>query len=126
MSDRPAGKDASEATRRVLAAAAAGLPAENDDAANAARGFVGGPDSLVIEDRDGNVVWDMDAYRFLAEGGEAPDTVHPSLWRHIRIDTKPGLYEVAEGVYQVRGYDASNMTLVEGEQGVVVVDPLIS
>ena len=102
----------------MLAAAAEGLPAENDDAENAARGFIGGPESLVIRDGDGNVVWDMDAYGFLAEADEAepPDTVHPSLWRHIRIDTRPGLYEVAEGVYQVRGYDVSNMTLVEGEQ----------
>ena len=126
--DKSAGKEASEATRQVLAAAAEGLPAENDDAENAARGFVGGPESLVIRDSEDNVVWNMDAYRFLDEGdgAEPPDSVHPSLWRHIRIDTKPGLYEVAEGIYQVRGYDVSNMTLVEGEQGVVVIDPLIS
>ena len=128
MNDKPAGKEASEATRKVLAAAAEGLPAENDDAENAARGFIGGPESLVIRDADGGVVWNMEAYGFLGDGDEAdpPDTVHPSLWRHILVDTKPGLYEVAEGIYQVRGYDVSNMTLVEGEQGVVVVDPLIS
>src|SRR5215212_10452808 len=112
MSEKPEGKEASEATRRVLAAAAVGLPGENDDAANAARGFAGGPAALVIEDHDGNVVWDMDAYGFLGDGDGAgpPETVHPSLWRHARIDTRPGLYEVAEGVYQVRGYDVSNMT----------------
>ncbi|MGI8461731.1 MAG: alkyl/aryl-sulfatase [Solirubrobacterales bacterium] len=126
MDDNAKAKDATEATKRVLAEAASGLPGENDDAANAARGFVAGPDSLVIRDRDDRVVWDMDAYAFLADGGEVPDTVHPSLWRHIRIDTRPGLYEVGEGIYQVRGYDVSNMTLVEGEKGVVVIDPLIS
>ena len=128
MSENPAAKEASEATRRLLAAAAEGLPADNDDAANAARGFVGGPESLVIRDGDDNVVWDMDAYGFLGDddGTAPPDTVHPSLWRHVLIDARPGLYEVAEGVYQVRGYDVSNMTLVEGERGVVVVDPLIS
>ena len=80
----------------------------------------------MIRDRNDRVVWDMDHYGFLRDGGESPDTVHPSLWRHAGIDTKPGLYEVAEGVYQVRNYDVSNMTLVEGERGVVVVDPLIS
>ena len=106
---------------------AAELPGENDDAESAARGFVGGPESLVIQDHDGGVVWDMDAYGFLRDAGaEPPDTVHPSLWRHARIDTQPGLYEVADGVFQVRGYDVSNMTLVEGERGVIVVDPLIS
>lgn len=120
-------KGATEATRWTLEAAAAELPGENDDAESAARGFVGGPESLVIQDLDGGVAWDMDAYGFLRDAGaELPDTVHPSLWRHARIDMQPGLYEVADGVYQVRGYDASNMTLVEGERGVIVVDPLIS
>lgn len=120
-------KPATDATRRVLADAAKALPGPNDDAENAARGFIGGPESLVITNDRGSVVWDMDAYGFLDAGGEEPpDTVHPSLWRHARIDTRPGLYEVADGVFQVRGYDVSNMTLVEGERGVVVVDPLIS
>jgi alkyl sulfatase BDS1-like metallo-beta-lactamase superfamily hydrolase len=127
MSEGTEAKGASDATREVLARAAESLPAENDDAKNAERGFVGGPDSLVIRDSDGRVAWDMDSYGFLRDGSdEAPDTVHPSLWRHARIDTRPGLYEVCDGVYQVRGYDVSNMTLVEGERGVVVVDPLIS
>jgi len=120
-------KDATEATRRTLEAAAAGLPGENDDAESAARGFVGGPESLVIKGSDGQVVWDMTGYGFLRDAGaKPPATVHPSLWRHVRIDTRPGLYEVADGVFQVRGYDISNMTLVEGERGVIVVDPLIS
>ena len=119
-------KPATEATLRALAAAANDLPAPNDDDESAARGFVGGPESLVIRDDQDRVVWDMDHYGFLRDRGDPPDTVHPSLWRHARIDTRPGLYEVAEGVYQVRNYDVSNMTLVEGEQGVVVIDPLIS
>jgi alkyl sulfatase BDS1-like metallo-beta-lactamase superfamily hydrolase len=101
-------------------------PEDGRDAASAARGFVAGPDSLVIADDEGRVVWDMDGYGFLREGGDAPETVHPSLWRHAQIDTRPGLYEVTEGVFQVRGYDISNMTLLEGARGVVVVDPLIS
>ncbi len=119
-------KGPTEATQRALAEAAQNLPAENDDVANAERGFVGGPDSLVIKDEKGNTVWDTDCYGFLREDGDVPDTVHPSLWRHAKVDTRPGLYEVADGVYQVRGYDVSNMTLVEGERGVIVIDPLIS
>jgi alkyl sulfatase BDS1-like metallo-beta-lactamase superfamily hydrolase len=101
-------------------------PEDGRDAEYAVRGFVAGPEGLVITGEDGRAVWDMDAYGFLRDGGDAPDTVHPSLWRHARIDTRPGLFEVTEGLYQVRGYDVSNMTLVEGERGVVVVDPLIS
>jgi alkyl sulfatase BDS1-like metallo-beta-lactamase superfamily hydrolase len=126
VSDPADQKGATEATRQALAEAAAALPEDNGDADGARRGFVTGPESLVIRDSDGRVVWDMDAYGFLRDRVDAPETVHPSLWRHARIDTRPGLYEVAEGVYQVRGYDVSNMTLVEGERGVVVVDPLIS
>ena len=56
----------------------------------------------------------------------SPDTVHPSLWRQARLTAKHGLYEVVDGIYQVRGFDLSNMTLVEGDRGVIVIDPLIS
>ena len=77
-------KGPTEATQRALAEAAQNLPAENDDVANAERGFVGGPDSLVIKDEKGNTVWDTDCYGFLREDGDVPDTVHPSLWRHAR------------------------------------------
>jgi alkyl sulfatase BDS1-like metallo-beta-lactamase superfamily hydrolase len=101
-------------------------PEDGSDAESAARGFLAAPESLVITDDEGRLVWDMDAFGFLRDADEAPDTVHPSLWRHATIDTRPGLYEVADGVFQVRGYDVSNMTLIEGERGVVVVDPLIS
>ena len=58
--------------------------------------------------------------------GDCPDTVHPSLWRQSQLTANQGLYEVTEGIYQVRGFDLSNMTLVEGDTGVIVIDPLIS
>ncbi len=58
--------------------------------------------------------------------GEAPATVHPSLWRQSQLVAKQGLYEVVEGIYQVRGLDLSNITFVEGDTGVIVIDPLIS
>ena len=73
---------------------------------------------------DGRSVWDTDSYAFLT--GEAPTSVNPSLWRQSTLVAKQGLYEVVEGLYQVRGLDLSNMTIVEGDTGVIVIDPLIS
>lgn len=69
------------------------------------------------------VVWDNDTYAFLE--GDAPDTVNPSLWRQARLVAEQGLFEVIEGIYQVRGLDLSNVnvTFIEGTTGVVVIDP---
>ncbi|MFE9046503.1 alkyl/aryl-sulfatase [Streptomyces sp. NPDC007818] len=101
------------------------LPFEDTtDFDNADRGFIAALVPGVIESADGRVVWDNDAYDFLK--GECPDTANPSLWRQAQLASKQGLYEVTDGIYQVRGLDLSNMTLVEGERGVVVIDPLIS
>ncbi|WP_433398945.1 alkyl/aryl-sulfatase [Streptomyces sp. CA-146814] len=102
------------------------LPSFDDtaDFDNADRGFIGALVPGVVKSDDGRVVWDNDAYGFLA--ADRPDTAHPSLWRQARLCTRQGLYEVTEGIYQVRGLDISNMTLVEGERGVIVIDPLIS
>ncbi len=94
------------------------------DFADADRGWIASLDPAVVTAEDGRVVWDNDAYGFL--DGECPDTAHPSLWRQGQLVARQGLYEVAPGFYQVRGLDLSNMTLVEGESGVVVIDPLIS
>jgi len=94
------------------------------DFAAADRGFVGALDPCVITDASGRVVWDNDAYAFLQ--GDCPDTAHPSLWRQGQLVSRQGLYEVTDGIYQVRGLDLSNMTLVEGDTGVIVIDPLIS
>ncbi|BBZ11567.1 hydrolase [Mycobacterium branderi] len=70
------------------------------------------------------MVWDNDAYSFL--GGDAPTSVHPSLWRQSRLTVKQGLYEVVPGIYQVRGLDISNISFVEGGTGIIVIDPLVS
>lgn len=94
------------------------------DFENADRGFIAALVQGVVRDEEGRVVYDGDAYAFL--DGECPQTAHPSLWRQARLCARQGLYEVTEGVYQVRGLDLSNMTVVEGKHGVVVVDPLIS
>lgn len=101
------------------------LPFEDTaDFENADRGFVDALDPGVVTGADGRVVYDNDAYAFLQ--GDCPDTAHPSLWRQGQLCSRQGLYEVREGVYQIRGLDLSNMTLVEGERGVIVIDPLLS
>ncbi|WTX26893.1 MBL fold metallo-hydrolase [Streptomyces sp. NBC_00656] len=97
---------------------------DRTDFENADRGLVAGPASAQITAADGRVVWDFRATSFL--DGECPDTADPSLWRQSQLCARAGLYEVTEGIYQIRGFDLSNMTLIEGERGVVVVDPLVS
>ncbi|WP_327710207.1 MBL fold metallo-hydrolase [Streptomyces sp. NBC_00464] len=97
---------------------------DTTDFENADRGFVAALQPAVVKSDDGRVVWDNDAYAFL--DGDCPDTAHPSLWRQAQLCSRQGLYEVAEGIYQVRGLDLSNMTLVEGDTGVIVIDPLLS
>ena len=94
------------------------------DFADAEHGFIAALEPGVVRNAAGEVVWDNDSYAFLA--GEAPDTVHPSLWRQSRLNAKQGLFEVTEGIYQVRGLDLSNISFVEGDTGVIVIDPLIS
>lgn len=91
---------------------------------DADRGFIAALTPCVVTAADGRVVWDNDQYSFLA--GDAPTTVHPSLWRQSTLAAKQGLYEVVEGIYQVRGLDLSNISFVEGDTGVIVIDPLIS
>ncbi|GAA3514028.1 alkyl/aryl-sulfatase [Actinocatenispora rupis] len=97
---------------------------DRTDFADADRGFVGTVEDPAITDDSGRVVWNCDAYAFLA--GDRPDTVHPSLWRQSGLVARHGLYEVTDGIYQVRGFDLSNVTFVEGDTGVIVIDPLIS
>ncbi|MFI6996113.1 alkyl/aryl-sulfatase [Nocardia sp. NPDC050175] len=94
------------------------------DFADADRGWIASLEPGVVQDATGKVVWDNDSYGFLRE--PCPLSVNPSLWRQSQLTAKQGLYEIAPGFYQVRGLDLSNMTLVEGNTGVVVIDPLVS
>ena len=101
------------------------LPFDDEqDFLDAQRGFLAALDDTLIEATDGRVVWDLGPYGEMGE--EAPATVNPSLWRQARLDLIHGLFEVVPGIYQVRGLDISNMTLVEGDTGVIVIDPLVS
>ncbi|MFJ7411261.1 alkyl/aryl-sulfatase [Streptomyces sp. NPDC098077] len=98
--------------------------ADRSDFDDADRGFVAALSPAVIRTEDGRVIWDGEAYAFLDE--DCPSSAHPSLWRQSGLCAKQGLYEVTTGIYQVRNLDLSNMTLVEGDTGVIVIDPLIS
>ena len=92
------------------------------------RGFLGTLDPMVIRADDGRVVWEMESLGFLTEAapGGSEALVNPSLWRQSVLTARHGLYEVTAGIYQVRGFDLSNVTFVEGTTGVIVIDPLIS
>lgn len=122
-SARLAPKPASAATVAAQQAARAELPADDgSDAEFAARGFIATRADPVIRNAQGRAVWNAAAFGFVA--GAAPDTVHPSLWREMSNLKQHGLFEVADGVWQVRGFDLSNMTIVRGATGWILIDPL--
>jgi len=117
--------DPSTATRDANNQVKTQLPFDNtDDLELAERGLIARPASTIIRDAAGNVVWDMDQFAF--EQGDAPDSVNPSLWRQAKLNSKYGLYKVSERIYQVRGFDLSNLSVIEGDSGYIVVDPLIT
>lgn len=116
---------ASEATRAAQAASAAALPAEGTrDGEFAVRGFLATRADPVILNAAGKPVWNLAAYDFVT--GSAPETVNPSLWRHMTHLKRHGLYQVTPNVWQVRGFDVSNMTIIRGATGWIVIDPLTS
>ncbi|KHL08265.1 alkyl sulfatase BDS1-like metallo-beta-lactamase superfamily hydrolase [Mumia flava] len=117
----PAAPFIAEQQRQVEAT----LPfSDTQDVDDSERGLIARMDPCVVTADDGRVVWDNDSYSFIE--GDAPDTVNPSLWRQSSLVSMQGLYEVVEGIYQVRGLDLSNISFIEGESGVIVIDPLIS
>ena len=117
-------KPASAAVVRQNAAVLDALPFDDTgDFDDARRGFLGTIEDAHIVGDTGRAVWTMKTYGFQREEA-APPTVNPSLWRQARLNTIHGLFEVVPGIYQVRGFDIANMTLVEGKTGVIVVDAL--
>jgi alkyl sulfatase BDS1-like metallo-beta-lactamase superfamily hydrolase len=98
--------------------------ADRQDFDFAERGFLGTRNDPKILTNDGRLVWDLSAYDFLR--APAPATVNPSLWRQSQLLAKHGLFEVAKGVWQVRGFDISNATFIAGKTGWIVIDPLTS
>lgn len=117
--------DASAAIQQQQAELLADLPmSDQRDFEDAQRGFIDALSPGVVTDQDGVTVWDADSASFL--DGEAPPTVNPSLWRQSTLVAKQGLFEVSDGIYQVRGLDLSNISFVETTTGVIAIDPLIS
>src|SRR5262249_56228544 len=88
------------------------------------RGLVASEADVVVTGEEGRQIWDTRAYAFVT--GEAPTSVNPSLWRQAKLNGVHGLFEVVPGIHQVRGYDISNMTIIHGHTGWIVVDPLAS
>lgn len=115
---------ATEATAKANAAVAERLPlADQTDFENARRGLIESDDSLVIRrERDGKTVWNQDQYAFVS--GDAPASVNPSLWRQAKLNGMHGLFKVTDRIYQIRGYDLANMSVIEGDTGLILIDPL--
>jgi alkyl sulfatase BDS1-like metallo-beta-lactamase superfamily hydrolase len=115
-------KDATTHTR--AANAPRELALDPLDADRAKRGLVAQHPTGIIEAPGGGAVFDVNRYSFIAEGSTNPDTVHPSLWRQAQLNGIHGLFEVAPGIWQARGYDISNVTFIAGDTGWIVIDPL--
>ncbi len=113
-----------DANQRVLNE----LPFDNmEDFEQANRGLIAREESLQVKapkNAPNEFTWNQDAYQFIK--GDAPGSVNPSLWRQAKLNNIHGLFKVTEGVYQLRGYDLSNMTIIEGDSGLILVDPLTS
>jgi len=122
----PTPRAATEHTQRKHAQAAALLSFDDpSDFARAERGLIATHETgrITIGDR---AAWDVADYDFIRESEQAPDTVHPGLWRQARLNCIHGLFEVCDGVWQARGYDISNITFIAGTDGWVIIDPLTS
>jgi alkyl sulfatase BDS1-like metallo-beta-lactamase superfamily hydrolase len=98
--------------------------ADRADFEDVARGFIASLPDALVRGPSGNVVWSQKDFAFLEK--DAPDSVNPSLWRQAQLNHSHGLFKVVDGLYQIRGFDISNMTLIEGNTGLIVVDPLLS
>ena len=94
---------------------------DQQDFEDAKRGLIARPEGKIRDD-SGNVLIDFDDFKFVE--GKAPPTVNPSLWRHAILNAQIGLFKVTDGIYQLRGFDIANMTLIEGKTGWIVVDAL--
>ena len=119
-------KAATKHTAQLLAEAASSTgPLDPDDFERASRGLLATHQTGIIMGARGPA-WDVATYDFLRTNNAAPDTVHPSLWRQAQLNAQHGLFEVAPGVWQARGYDISNITFMAGTAGWLVIDPLTS
>ncbi|MDR1007040.1 MAG: MBL fold metallo-hydrolase [Campylobacteraceae bacterium] len=96
---------------------------ETKDFERAKRGLIAKAKNLVIKNDNGRIVWKLNELENLMQG-DTPDTVNPSLWRHEKLNTIAGLFEVTHGIYQIRGFDLANLTLIKSQNGYIAIDPL--
>ena len=122
------GKPATAATKAANEAVLKDLPFnDKSDFDDAQRGFIARPETLTIKDAKGNVVWDLEEYKkYIGLDKVAPASINPSLYRNAQLNMIYGLFKVTDRIYQVRGFDLSNITFIQGDTGWIVFDPLIS
>ena len=100
--------------------------ADDTDFLDAKRGFIATDENLIIKDaKDGHIIWDLSPYDFI-KGDQVPLSINPSLWRQAKLNMNNGLFKVTDNIYQVRGYDMSNMSIIESKTGIIIIDPLLS
>ncbi|WP_413282799.1 alkyl/aryl-sulfatase [Vibrio sp. MA40-2] len=121
---KPATQATIDANKEVFAS----LPFnDKKDFEDAQRGLIASQDTVTIKNANGDVIWDLESYKqYISLDKESPDSVNPSLWRNAQLNMINGLFKVTDGIYQVRGYDLSNITFIEGKTGWIVFDPLIT
>jgi len=121
-------KNATEITAKKNSQVQKKLPFTNEhDFKDAKRGFIAPlPNNGVIKNTKGEVIWDIERFYFIEKNPTAPDTVNPSLWRQSQLLMQGGLYKVVDGIYQIRNADISNMVIIEGNDGIIIADPLLS
>lgn len=125
--DELAPKEASQWTKQNNQSILDKLPFNNkQDFEDAKRNFIGNTTDLQIKNKEGRIIWSLKNYAFILATSHAPFTVNPSFWRQSKLNMNYGLYQVKDNIYQVRGYDLSNMDIIEGKQGIIIIDPLVS
>jgi len=97
---------------------------DQKDFEEANRGLIDSDPDLKVMDSSGEIIWDQNGFDFVK--GAAPASANPSLWRQAKLNNIHGLFKVTKGVYQLRGYDLANISIVEGKTGIILVDPLTS
>jgi len=97
---------------------------DQQDFIEAKHGLVARDKDVIVQNSKGEMIWDTRQYDFIQ--GDAPSSVNPSLWRQAKLNNIHGLFKVTEGIYQVRGYDLANLTIIEGKTGWIIVDTLTS
>lgn len=125
--DELAPKEASQWTKQKNQSILAKLPFNNkQDFEDAKNNFIGNIPDLQIKNNEGRIIWSIKDYSFLLASLQPASRVNPSLWRQSKLNMNYGLYQVKDNIYQVRGYDLSNMNIIEGKKGLIIIDPLLT